>query len=246
MRCAFISSTSFLSLRAYCFALIASLLLLYTYCLHLAASPGSSFLGDFFPTSPLAMTKIISRAFESRPQLEEWLSRHHSSETELWVRIFKKASNQPSIDWNNCVLACLAWGWIDGQKKSLDENSFLQRITPRRPRSNWSKKNREHAEQLILEGKMQSSGLVHVEAARADGRFEQAYAGSADMVLPEEFHQALAKNPIAKQRFETLKRAQIYSIYHAIHTAKRIETRQKRIAKAIADLADGKKIGQSS
>src|SRR5690606_25388773 len=107
----------------------------------------------------------------------------------------------------------LCWGWIDGVKGALDEASYLQRITPRRPGSGWSKKNREHVERLVAEGRMQPQGLVHVEAARADGRWEQAYAGSADMELPADFLRALEEAPAAKRFFDTLKRQQVYGIY---------------------------------
>lgn len=181
-----------------------------------------------------------SRAFVTATELETWLRLNHDKERELWVRIFKKDSGTPSVTWQDCVIACLAWGWIDGAKRSLDEHSFLQRITPRRPKSGWSKKNREHADRLIAEGKMQPSGLRHIEAARADGRWEQAYAGSAEMELPEDFLRALDQNPDAKAFFATLKRAQIYSIYHHLQTAKRPETRKRRMEAIVAKLANGR------
>ena len=98
--------------------------------------------------------------FESPKELERWLRAHHATESELWVRIYKKGSGTPSVTWNDCVVAAIAWGWIDGQKKSGDAHCFLQRLTPRRPNSNWSRKNCEHAERLIAEGRMQPSGLV--------------------------------------------------------------------------------------
>lgn len=179
------------------------------------------------------------QAFETAVQLEQWLAAHHATERELWVRMYKKGSGTPSVDWTDCVVACIAWGWIDGQRKSLDEVSFLQRMTPRRPKSNWSKKNIEHAERLVAEGRMQPSGLVHVEAARQDGRWEQAYAGSADMVIPDDFLGELKKNAAAKRFYATLDRRNLFAIYYRIHTAKRVETRQKRIAEIIARLALG-------
>ncbi|MCA9686416.1 MAG: YdeI/OmpD-associated family protein, partial [Myxococcales bacterium] len=156
------------------------------------------------------MPAVDSKAFASVKSLETWLRSNHGRKQELWVRIYKKASGKPSVSWDEVVVACLAWGWIDGLKRSLDEDSYLQRITPRRPKSGWSKKNREHAERLIAEGRMQPAGLVHVEAARADGRWEQAYAGSAEMELPEDFLRALDAAPAAKAYFATLKRAQLY------------------------------------
>jgi uncharacterized protein YdeI (YjbR/CyaY-like superfamily) len=181
-----------------------------------------------------------SRSFETREALEQWLKQHHASERELWVRIFKKDSGKPSVTWGDCVVAAIAWGWIDGLKKALDAESFLQRLTPRRAGSNWSKKNCEHAERLIAEGRMQPSGLVHVEAARQDGRWGQAYAGSAEMVIPDDFLQELQKVPAAKQFYETLDRRNLFAIYHRLQTAKRAETRQKRMQAMIAQLAAGK------
>jgi uncharacterized protein YdeI (YjbR/CyaY-like superfamily) len=180
------------------------------------------------------------RAFETPRDLERWLKANHGTERELWVRIYKKDSGTPSVTWSDCVVASLAWGWIDGQKKSLDEVSFLQRLTPRRARSSWSKRNREHAERLIAEGRMQPSGLAHVEAAREDGRWENAYAGSAEMVIPEDFLKELRKNPAAKKFYATLDRRNLFVIYHRLQTAKRPETRTKRIAAMLADLARGK------
>ncbi len=177
------------------------------------------------------------RSFATIEHLEQWLEVHHANTTELWVRIFKKDSGTPSVTWNDCVLAAIAWGWIDGHKKSLDDVSFLQRLTPRRPKSNWSKKNTEHAERLIAEGRMQPSGLAHVTAARSDGRWQKAYAGSADMVMPDEFLAALKKNRKANAFFDTLDRRNLFAIYHRLQTAKRPETRLKRIADIVARLA---------
>lgn len=179
------------------------------------------------------------RSFATPDALDAWLARHHATERELWVRIFKKDSGTASVTWNDCVVVSLAWGWIDGQKRSLDDASFLQRLTPRRAGSNWSKKNREHAERLIAEGRMRPTGLAHVEAARADGRWEKAYSGSSEMVIPGDFLAALEKDREAAQRFETLNRASLFSIYHRVETAKRPETRAKRIADLVGKLARG-------
>jgi uncharacterized protein YdeI (YjbR/CyaY-like superfamily) len=182
------------------------------------------------------------RAFKTSLELETWLEQHHQTAAELWVRIYKKDSGKASVTWKDCVVAALAWGWIDGQKHAGDEASFLQRLTPRRAKSSWSKINRGHAERLIAEGKMQPAGLVHVEAARLDGRWDQAYSGSAEMVMPEEFLAELQKVPAAKRCFATLDRRNLYSIYYRLATAKRPETRQKRIAAILAQLASGKPV----
>ena len=153
------------------------------------------------------MSKAPHHTFETHDQLYAWLQVNHASETELWVRIFKKATCQPSVTWDDCVVAALAWGWIDGVRNALDDTSFLQRLTPRRARSNWSQKNVQHAERLIAQGHMQAAGLVQVEAARSDGRWATAYAGSATMVMPEDFLAALQQDPAAHAFYATAEAA---------------------------------------
>lgn len=181
------------------------------------------------------------RSFATSEELERWLEAHHATETELWVRIYKKGAGTPSVTWEDCVVASIAWGWIDGLKRSLDEASYLQRLTPRRARSGWSKKNCGHAERLIAEGRMRPSGLAHVEAARSDGRWEAAYAGSATMVFPDEFLTALAKNRAAQRFFDALDRTNLFAIYHRVQTAKKPETRARRIETIVAKLARGER-----
>lgn len=117
------------------------------------------------------MTDLAFETFETLGHLDDWLKERHATEKVLWVRVFKKASGVSSVTWEDCVIACLAWGWIDGQRKSLDEMSFLQRLTPRRRGSNWSARNIEHAERLIAMDKMHPSGLAQVELARCKGRW---------------------------------------------------------------------------
>jgi len=120
----------------------------------------------------------LYRVFETPAQFDQWLRLNHATEQVLWIRIFKKASGSVSVTWDDCVVVALAWGWIDGQRKSLDEVSFLQRLTPRRAKSNWSRRNTEHVERLIASGRMQPAGLAQVEAARQDGRWERAKTNS--------------------------------------------------------------------
>jgi hypothetical protein len=115
---------------------------------------GHAWVGERFHRGRFVMNSTEPRVFETPAQLEIWLEANHEPQRELWVRIFKKDSGSPSVTWNDCVVTALSWGWIDGQRKSLDQVSFLQRLTPRRPKSNWSKRNCEHAERLILEGRM--------------------------------------------------------------------------------------------
>ncbi|QDL52916.1 YdeI/OmpD-associated family protein [Rhodoferax aquaticus] len=182
------------------------------------------------------MSNPTHLTFETPEQLHAWLQVNHASETELFVRIFKKGTGQPSVTWDDCVVAAIAWGWIDGVRKALDETSFLQRLTPRRKRSNWSQKNVQHAERLIAQGRMQAAGLAQVEAARSDGRWASAYAGSATMVIPEDFLAALQNDPAALAFYATLKRQSLFTIYHRLHSAKRPETREKRMTEVLAKL----------
>ena len=177
--------------------------------------------------------------FKTPAHLEKWLRKNHDSADELWVKIYKKDSGVPSVTWDDCVVACIAWGWIDGLKRSLDDDAYLQRVTPRRAKSKWSKRNREHAQRLIKEGRMQEPGLAQVEAAKSDGRWDEAYAGSADLEIPDDFYKALKKNRAAKKFFETLNRANLYAIYYRLHSAKRPETKARRIASIVEMLAKG-------
>ncbi|GGI85434.1 hypothetical protein GCM10007973_22480 [Polymorphobacter multimanifer] len=179
--------------------------------------------------------------FETSADLRDWLANHHEVASELWVRIYKNGSGRRSVAWNDCVVEAIAYGWIDGQKKPLDAGSYLQRLTPRKPKSNWSKKNRDHAERLIATGRMTAAGQLHIDAAKADGRWENAYAGSSDMVIPEDFLTALESNPTAKAFFATLDRKNLYPIYYRLHTAKRPETRAKRLKVMVEQLARGER-----
>jgi uncharacterized protein YdeI (YjbR/CyaY-like superfamily) len=182
-----------------------------------------------------------SIAFASAAELGAWLARHHRSGDELWVRIFKAGTGKPSVTWADCVVEAIRFGWIDGQKLPLDAASYLQRLTPRKLKSNWSAKNRELATKLIAEGRMSAAGLAHVESAKADGRWENAYAGSAAMTIPQDFLDALEKQPAAKTFFQTLDRKNLYPIYYRLHTAKRPETRAKRLAQILAQLERGER-----
>ncbi|MDZ4699351.1 MAG: YdeI/OmpD-associated family protein [Rhodothermales bacterium] len=159
--------------------------------------------------------------------LGRWLMVHHATKSELWVKIFKKGTGIPSVTWDDVVIEALCWGWIDGVKKSLNDQAYIQRLTPRKARSNWSKRNREHAERLISEGRMQEPGLVHVRSAQADGRWENAYTASETNV-PADFLAALEGRPKAKQFFETLNKSSRYVIAYGLTSAKKPETRRRR------------------
>jgi uncharacterized protein YdeI (YjbR/CyaY-like superfamily) len=177
--------------------------------------------------------------FEDAGEFSAWLEEHHRSEDHLWVRIFKVGSGVPSVTWADCVVEAIRFGWVDGQRRSLDEISFVQRFTPRKPGSNWSTKNREHVERLIAEGLMMPAGLAKVEAAKADGRWENAYSGSATMVIPDDFLRALETRLAARAFFHTLNRTNLYVIYHRLQTAKRLETRAKRLTAILDQLERG-------
>lgn len=180
------------------------------------------------------------KSFAAPEGIARWLKENHIAESELWVKIFKKNTGVPSVTWDDVVIEALCWGWIDGVKKSVDKQAFLQRITPRKARSNWSKRNREHAERLIGEGRMKEPGLVHICAAKADGRWENAYTAS-EMKVPEDFLSALDGKPKAKEFFETLSKSNRYVIAHGLGSAKKPETRQRRFEKFMDMLVRGEK-----
>lgn len=187
--------------------------------------------------APLCNSKS-SKSFTNIVALDHWLAQNHNQATEVWVRIYKKGSGVASVNWNDCVVAALTWGWIDGQKKSIDKTSYLQRMTPRRPRSTWSKRNVELAENLITTGKMQPSGLAQVEAAKENGQWGNAYAGSADMVIPSDFLNALKVNRNAQERFTLLSRTELFEIYLALKTTRSKDTRAKLMTSIINELAN--------
>ena len=173
----------------------------------------------------------------------DWLSLHHAGTAEVWLKLYRKGSGIPSIDWEQAVIEALCWGWIDGQKKSGDGTFWLQRFTPRRKGSGWSQKNCGHVERLIGDGRMAASGLAQVAAAKADGRWQAAYSGSKGAVVPDDFLAALAAaSDPARTMFASLNRQNVFAIYIRVTTARRPETRAKRIADFVAMLARGEKL----
>ncbi|MFS0771177.1 YdeI/OmpD-associated family protein [Sphingomonas sp. 1P08PE] len=180
-------------------------------------------------------------AFERPEDLAGWLAEHYADSRELWIRIYKAGSGERSVTWTDCVVEAIRFGWIEGLKRPGDERSYLQRLTPRRPGSSWSARNRAHAERLMAEGRMTPARLVHVEAARAGGRWNTAYDGSASMRIPQDFLDALAALPKAEAFFRTLDRTNLYSIYYRLQTAKRPETRARRMPQILEQLARGER-----
>jgi uncharacterized protein YdeI (YjbR/CyaY-like superfamily) len=172
---------------------------------------------------------------------EAWLIANAASKG-LWLKIAKKDSGIATVTYDQALEVALCHGWIDGQKRGFDGDCFLQRFTPRRPKGLWSKINIGKAERLIAEGRMHAGGQREVDAAKADGRWDAAYDGARDMQVPPELAIALAKNRKARIFFETLDKTNRYSVCWRVQTAKKPETRAKRIETLVAMLARGEKI----
>lgn len=158
----------------------------------------------------------------------------------MWVKFFKKNSGAKSIGYSEALDEALCWGWIDGQIKKYDERAYIQRFTPRRPRSIWSKRNREHVARLIKEGRMRAPGLAEVGAAKKDGRWDAAYDSPKNAEVPADFLKELSKNKNAEKFFDSLNRANVYAIVWRLQTAKKPETRAKRMRDIIKMLREGK------
>lgn len=180
-------------------------------------------------------------AFASPAALRDWLAEHGATQPELWVHIHKIGTHIASVTWEDCVIAALSYGWIDGVKKSLGSTAYIQRLTPRRSTSAWSKRNRDHAERLIAAGQMTVPGLDQVAAAKADGRWDAAYAGPSEMAVPADFLAALDAYPKAQSTYASLNRHNLYAIYYRLHSARSAETRARRMAVLIATLDRGER-----
>jgi uncharacterized protein YdeI (YjbR/CyaY-like superfamily) len=181
------------------------------------------------------------RSFRSSKEFRAWLAKEHARAPGLLLRIYKKDSGVPSVTYAEALDQALCFGWIDGQKLPFDTNSWVQKLTPRRAKSDWSKMNVAHVDRLIREGQMTPAGLKEVEAAKADGRWAAAYDSSATATVPPEFVKELARNAKAKQFYATLNKANLYAIAYRLQTAKRPETKIKRIKLIIEMLAHGEK-----
>jgi uncharacterized protein YdeI (YjbR/CyaY-like superfamily) len=182
-------------------------------------------------------TVLPVRSFVSATDFEKWLEKNHARSHGLWLRFFKKSVSKKSLRHADALDAALCYGWIDGQLKKFDEISYLHKFTARGLKSVWSKVNREHIERLEKEGRMRPGGLAAVAAAKKDGRWDKAYASPSNMEIPADFLKALAKDRKAKTFFNTLNRANRYSIAWRLQTAKKPETRQKRMDAIIAMLS---------
>jgi len=177
--------------------------------------------------------------FASAREWSRWLAKNHASAKELWLRFTKKGAQRKTVTRAEALEVALCYGWIDGQSRTENEECWLQRFTPRTRRSKWSKINRDAAEALIAAGKMKPPGLAAVEAAKADGRWDEAYASPRNMSVPEDLARELAKRPKADELFRSLNAQNRYAILYRIHDAKRQETRARRIAKYVDMLNRG-------
>jgi uncharacterized protein YdeI (YjbR/CyaY-like superfamily) len=180
--------------------------------------------------------------FASQADWERWLEKHHAQSAGLWLKIAKKGSEHETVLYPEALESALCYGWIDGQKGSHGEDFWLQKFTPRRARSRWSRINRDKAAELVEQGRMKQAGLAEVERARADGRWEAAYEGQSRATIPEDLQRELDRNPEAKAFFETLDSANRYAILYRIQDAKRPETRARRIEQYVAMLAEHRKL----
>ena len=179
-------------------------------------------------------------SFASQAAWEAWLAKHGGMSNGVWLKIAKKHTGVDSVSYPQAVDVSLCYGWIDGQARSFDDTHWLQKFTPRRPRSRWSKINCAKATVLIATGLMTPAGLREVERAKADGRWEAAYAGQSAATVPDDLQRELTGNPTAAAFFATLSSANRYAILYRIHDAKRPGTRAQRIATFVAMLNEGR------
>jgi uncharacterized protein YdeI (YjbR/CyaY-like superfamily) len=182
-----------------------------------------------------------TRSFVSASAWEKWLKTHHAKSEGIWLKIFNKESGMQTVTYTEALDEALCYGWIDGQKKKFDSASWLQKFTPRRARSIWSKRNIEHIERLTQEKRMKAAGLKAFEDAKNDGRLAAAYDSPSNSTTPEDFLKLLEKNKEANAFFNTLNKANKYAISWRLQTAKKAETREKRMLTILAMLAKGEK-----
>ena len=193
-------------------------------------------------SSTQSPTHLPVIAFEKQEDWADWLEDHHANANGIWVRLAKKASGLQSLSYDEALDVALCYGWIDSQKKGFDDQWWLQEFTPRRARSIWSKRNRQTAERLIASGEMKPSGLRTVEEAKENGQWDKAYDPPSTATVPDDFRKELDKNEGAKIFFASLNSRNRYAILHRIQTAKKPQTRKKRIQRSIEMLKKNEKI----
>ena len=180
--------------------------------------------------------------FATRDAWGAWLEEHHATANGLWLKFAKKGSGLETVSFAQALEVALCYGWIDGQRNGFDGDYYLQKFTPRRSRSRWSKINRDKATDLIEKGEMRPAGLREVERAKADGRWDAAYDSPSTATVPDDLRREIERDPRAMSFFSTLDSANRYAILYRIQDAKRPETRARRIEKYVAMLAEGRKI----
>ena len=180
--------------------------------------------------------------FTGKSAWSRWLASNHAKSSGVWLRFAKKASGVKSLTYAEALDSALCYGWIDGQAKSDGDDHYLQKFTPRGKRSIWSKRNRDKALALITSGRMRRSGLAEVERAKKDGRWEAAYDSPRNAIVPDDLQAALEENPTASEFFAALDKQNRYAVLFRVHTAKKPETRAKRIREFVAMLARNEKV----
>lgn len=180
--------------------------------------------------------------FNDAREFDDWLEDSHADVDGIWIQIAKAKSKYHSISWADAVPVALCHGWIDGQARRVDDDWYLQRFTPRRPRSNWSQINVAHVERLVEEGRMRPWGMEHVEQAKRDGRWEGAYQPSSSREIPDELQRALDANPKAAAAFAALDSRNRFAMVYRIQTAKRSETRERNAVRFVEMLERGERL----
>jgi uncharacterized protein YdeI (YjbR/CyaY-like superfamily) len=181
------------------------------------------------------------KEFKTQAAWEKWLEKNHDRSQGVWMRFYKKASGVKSMNYDQALDGALCYGWIDGQTNKYDDDSWVQRFTPRRARSLWSKRNIGHVDRLTKAGKMRAAGQAQIDAAKADGRWDIAYDSHSTMEIPEDFLKALGKNKKALAFFESLNKNNKFSIAYRLQTAKKPETREKRMKQILEMMKNGEK-----
>jgi uncharacterized protein YdeI (YjbR/CyaY-like superfamily) len=181
-------------------------------------------------------------SFDDKKAWLKWLDKNHAKSSGLWLRLAKKGTGIKSVTRDESLDVALCYGWIDGMAKSEGDETWLQKFTPRTKRSIWSKRNRELVQRLVESGEMQPAGLAEIERAKADGRWEAAYDSPKNIAVPDDLEKALRGNKKAKTFFESLDSRNRYAILFRIHTAKKAETREKRISQFVEMLTKNEKI----
>jgi uncharacterized protein YdeI (YjbR/CyaY-like superfamily) len=188
------------------------------------------------------MTEAPIKHFVTASEFEKWLSTHYEDEAGIWLQMYKKATGKPTVVYKEALDVALCYGWIDGQSKTYDAESYIQKFTPRRTRSLWSVINKGHVARLIKEKRMREPGLKEIERAKADGRWDAAYEPASTMKVPDDFIEEVKKDAKAYEIFQSLNKANTYAIGWNLQTAKKPETRERRKQKFLEMMRKGEKI----